>query len=104
MALNDTPTGTLIETDGSLTYHNNGGPVNSGHDGWTVAKSSSWHTKSTATKSESTGVFDIHKYSKPPGRVGSVSGASRTFSTNVTEQSDNTQYKNGWAKIKAYVS
>jgi hypothetical protein len=77
-----TLTGTLIDTDPDPFNADQGGPVRS-EDDWQVAQGKSRQTRAS------------------PIKTGSTSGYSKAFGSNMTERSD---AKNGWAKIKAYVS
>ncbi|KAF2796841.1 hypothetical protein K505DRAFT_358965 [Melanomma pulvis-pyrius CBS 109.77] len=105
-------TATLIESDDiysngpkalSGTNNNIGGPVKLGGNGWTVAQSKSWNSRSPAPSANSG--FNTNVYGNPASRGGttSVSGTSRTFNSNFTEPSNDQPAKGTWAKIKAYV-
>ncbi|KAF2634989.1 hypothetical protein P280DRAFT_474087 [Massarina eburnea CBS 473.64] len=85
---------TLIETKSEYNLGS--------EDEWQSAQTRSWRTPSQNTPSTSS-AFDVNKYGRPAPR--SVSGSSHTWSSGVAERSepDKTVYKNGWAKIKAYV-
>lgn len=98
MSLNGSITNTLIESEYDLSSQNND------KDGWNTVESKSWRSKSTTAPSASSG-FDANKYGKPQSRAasGSVTSSVRSFSSGYAERSDTTSYKNGWAKIKAYV-
>lgn len=70
-----------------------------------VAGTKSWHTDTAATSSARSSV-DPTPYGRPGAR--SVAGSARSFNSNITERSqtgsDQIEMRNGFAKVKAYVS
>lgn len=97
--------GAVCETliDSEYSYQ----PVKASKAGtWSeVASTKSWHT-GTATASSSGSGFDPNRYGNPGAR--SVSGSVHSFNSSVVERSqtgsDRVEMRNGFARIKAYVS
>lgn len=82
---------------------------------WVVQKTKSWKSSSLASSSNANSIiggsstirsFGPKSYghsSRSTSRAPSTAGSSLSFTTNVTERSDTTTGRGGWAKVPAYV-
>ena len=82
---------------------------------WAVQKTKSWKSSSLASSSNTNSIiggsstirsFDPKSNGHPSrstSHAPSTAGSSLSFTTNVTEQSDTTTGRGGWAKVPAYV-
>lgn len=85
-----------------------------GGSSWAVQKTKSWKSSSLTSSSNVNSIiggssticgFDPKSYGHPSrstSHAPSTAGSSLSFTTNVTEQSDTTTGRGGWAKIPAY--
>ncbi|KAF2463482.1 uncharacterized protein BDR25DRAFT_319993 [Lindgomyces ingoldianus] len=95
----NTNTTSLIDIGYCAHGGNNGGPVQSGGDGWVMAGAKSWNSKSQTQLSTWSG-FDPTAYGHPRSGADSVAGSANTFNSTNTEQTETN--KKGFAKIKAF--
>lgn len=87
----------LIETEYTYAAAAGHGKGNS-DGGWSEQRTKSWHTKSNAAPSTSSG-FNPNAYRRP---ASSVTGSAHSFASSVAEYSDTSDVRpNGWAKIRA---
>ncbi|KAH6618575.1 Stc1 domain-containing protein [Boeremia exigua] len=98
MSFSGQVTDTLIDSEFSL------GPAETAT--WSdVARTQSWHTDTARSSSARTG-FDPNRYGRPGTQSGS--GSMHSFDSSIAERSqscsDRVEMRNGFAKIKAYVS
>jgi len=68
-----------------------------------VASTRSWHTPTVASSNAHSG-FEPNRYGRPGADTASVHSFNSSFAERSQTGSDRTEMRNGFAKIKAYVS